>query len=162
MIDPYTHAIDQVITLITTEAEQAKQGSRFADEARWTASDAAIEQLLVEHFATTGEPDAQRAWVLLSILMEQDERRTIENSDDVLFRTDITDDDVLTAWRALLRHSDNPARERAAMYHTVIIERAQVGDDGQSLDHMRAMEIGQQIQSAIQLGASQLISAQRN
>lgn len=159
MIDPYAQAIAELRAQLDTEAEQAKRGSPFADEDHWTASAAAIERLLLEHFRTTSEPAAQRAWMLMTILMEQDLSRTIENSDDILFRSDISDAEVLAAWRSLVDLSDDPGRDRAAIYNSVIIERAQLADDGQAFDAELAADIGLQLVMTLAIDDRQQLSA---
>lgn len=163
MIDPLAEVVATLRAQMEAEKAQAQHGSRFADEARWTASNETIEAMLLEHFATTQDPNNQRTWILLSILMEHDESRTMENSDDVLFSgKTFTNADAVAAWRALVASAADQVAARATMYTTVIIERAEVGDDGQTFDVDLAWQIGLQLDTAAEMLNVQRTSARVN
>ncbi len=163
MIDPLPQVIATLIDQMDAELDGAKRGSRFADEAHWTASNEAVEAMLIEHLRTTGDPVSERPWLLLSILMDYDESRTEANSDDIFFRdTPITDDEIIAAWRLLVGNSDDPAFERRCVYITVVTNRALNRDDGQTPDFDLTLQVGQQLNTAVELLTEQRVSAKRN
>ena len=163
MIDPLTKVVATLRAQMDAEKAQAQRGSRFADEARWTATNAAIEQMLIEHFATIEEPDSERLHILHAILLEHDERRPWEAINDLFDRGyPVADDEVITACRAYITAANDAAAARAMVYDIVLLERAMHGIDGECTDTELTWQIGEQLNIAADLLDERRASAKRN